>query len=171
MRVPLARLPERVQETLSNRKAAQLNLYRALSNSPEAVESWLTFLWAVRDDFVTPRPLRELVILRVAFREDSAYEWHHHVEMARASGLSDEKVAEVRGPPTAAVFDEGERIALELADAICARGVTDKLAQIAVSHFGDRGFVELSITTSVYVMVARVLDALGVPLEEEQGGD
>jgi DNA/RNA-binding domain of Phe-tRNA-synthetase-like protein len=43
---------------LAGRQAAQLNLYRALANSPEIVRAWRDFLWSLRDDCTTPWALR-----------------------------------------------------------------------------------------------------------------
>jgi alkylhydroperoxidase family enzyme len=161
---PLAEIPPDVARTLSARGARQLNLYRALSSSPEVVHAWLGFIWALRDDCVaTPRLLRELVILRTAVRHASPYEWHHHKIMA--AGLGEEKIAAVASWRGAAVFDEGERAALELADAICDGEVPAGVSRAVAERFGDRGLVELAVTAAAYVMVPRVLSALGVQLE------
>jgi 4-carboxymuconolactone decarboxylase len=163
---PLAELPADVAETLRARGARQLNLYRALSSSPEVVRAWLGYIWSLRDDCVaTPRLLRELVILRTAVRHASAYEWHHHATMA--AGLGEEKLAAVAGWRGAAVFDEGERTALELADAVCDGEVPASVARAVAERFGDRGLVELAVTAAAYVMVPRVLSALGVQVEDE----
>lgn len=173
MRLPLHPIPPHVDEVLTRRRAAQRNLYGVLSNSPEAVESWLDFLWSLRDNFLTPRDLRELLILRVAVREQSAYEWHHHERMALSSGLAPKKIAAIRSARTAnpaqkacsAVFDATELLAIEFADAVVSGKVDDELAGRVVSHVGRRSYVELAVTASAYVMVARVLEALAVPLE------
>jgi alkylhydroperoxidase family enzyme len=164
---PLAALPPDVAETLQARGARQLNLYRALSSSPEVVRSWLGYIWSLRDDCVaTPRLLRELVILRTAVRHSSPYEWHHHAIMA--AGLGEEKLAAVAGWRDATVFDERERTALELADAVCDGEVPPSVSRAVAERFGDRGLVELSVTAAAYVMVPRVLSALGVQLEPEE---
>jgi 4-carboxymuconolactone decarboxylase len=161
---PLAELPPDVAQTLRARGARQLNLYRALSSSPEVVRAWLGYIWSLRDDCVaTPRLLRELVILRTAVRHASPYEWHHHAVMA--AGLGEEKLAAVAGWRDARVFDEDERAALELADAVCDGEVPASVARAVAERFGDRGLVELAVTAAAYVMVPRVLSALGVELE------
>lgn len=169
MRLPQAPLPPRVRETLSRRRAGQLNLYKALANSPQSAEAWLDFLWSIRDDFTTPRALRELLILEIAHREASAYERHHHLAMALAAGVPEAKVAAVAdgsgGWPTD-LFDEGERLALALAGAVADGHVSDDLAEAVIAHFGVGAYVELALTASAYVMGARVLDALGVVIEE-----
>lgn len=164
-RVPPAELPGEVADFLGSRRAAQLNLYRALSNSPDMVRAWMSFLWDLRDRCASPRGLRELMILRCAARHSSEYEWAHHVEMARHAGLTEAQIRDVRQPASADCFTESERLALELTDAICDCSVSEELAARVVEHFGPGVYVELSLTAAAYTMVARVLDALGVPLE------
>jgi 4-carboxymuconolactone decarboxylase len=161
---PLAELPADVETTLRARGARQLNLYRALSSSPEVVRAWLGYIWSLRDDCVaTSRLLRELVILRTAVRHASPYEWHHHRHMA--AELGEAKLAAVADWRGCAVFDEGEHSALALADAICDGEVPDSVARAVADRFGDRGLVELAVTAAAYVMVPRVLSALGVEIE------
>jgi 4-carboxymuconolactone decarboxylase len=165
-RVPPADLPEDVEAFLAGRGAAQVNLYRALANSPDLVRAWRTFLWDVRDRCEAPRSLRELVVLRCAVRHASEYEWAHHAAMARAAGVREEQIAAVIGRSDADCFGPDERLALELTDAVCDGAVSDDLAARAVGRFGPGVYVELALTAAAYVMAARVLDALGVPLED-----
>lgn len=164
-RVSPAELPPDVAEFLGRRGAAQLNLYRGLANSPDLVRAWRAFLWDLRDNCVSPRALRELVVLRCAVRHASEYEWVHHVAMARAAGVSEEQIESVRQSPAAACFSEDERLALELTDAVCDCDVSDDLAARAAARVGPAVYVELCLTAATYAMAARVLDALGVPLE------
>jgi alkylhydroperoxidase family enzyme len=163
--LPPARLPADVEEKLRARGAAQLNLYRALANSEATVRAWFDFLWALREGCRTERSLRELVILRTAFRHRSEYEWHHHVAMAQAAGLSPESIEAAASPEGTADLSESELLAIELTDAICDAAMPDELARRAVDHFGYEAYVELVVTASTYVMVPRVLDAFGVSLE------
>lgn len=169
--VPFADLPDHVADVLRDRGAAQLNLYRTLANSPAMVDAWLHFLWDLRDRCATPRPLRELMILRAGVRSRSDYEWAHHVRMALASGVSEDKVAAAKDwPASSDAFGTHERVALELADAIVDGAVPDALVAKAVETWGVEGYVELVVTTAAYVMVPRVLDALRVPLEDSVAG-
>lgn len=165
-RVPPAELPPDVAEFLGLRHAAQLNLYRALANSPDLVRAWRSFLWDLRERCGSPRALRELVVLRCAVRHDSEYEWVHHLAMARAAGVTEAQIEAVRRTLDAECFSEEERLALELTDAVCDCAVSDDLAGRAVERVGPDVYVELCLTAATYVMTARVLDAFGVPLEE-----
>jgi alkylhydroperoxidase family enzyme len=164
-RVPLAPLPADVEATLTTRGAAQLNLYRALANAPAITRAWLEFIWALRDDCDTPRSLRELVILRTAVRHESAYEWHHHAAMAQTAGVDPDRLEAVRSWQASAAFDDSERAALALTDAICDAAVTDEVWRTAADRFTPSELVELVVTAATYVMVPRVLDALAVPIE------
>lgn len=160
----LAQMPPDVENTLRARGARQLNLYRALSSSPEMVSAWLGFIWSLRDQCVaTPRLLRELMILRTAIRHASPYEWHHHRLVA--AELGEEKLAAVADWRTSAVFDDDERAVLALTDAMCDGEVSETVARLVAGRFGDRGLVELVVTAGAYVMVPRVLSALGVEIE------
>lgn len=163
--VPPAELPPEVSELLRTRQAAQVNLYRVLASSPEMVKAWASFIWALRDDCQSPRILRELVILRVAVRQESSYEWLHHFRMSRQAGLSEEQICHVRCYKAATCYSESERIAMEVADAVCDGGISAEEAARAIGHFGPPAYVELCLTAAAYVMVARTLEMLGVPLE------
>lgn len=165
-RVPAAGLPEDVAAMLAGRGAAQLNLYRALANSPAVVRAWRDFLWTLRDDCISPRSLREIAILRTAVRHCSQYEWFHHASMAVAAGVDTRVVASLGRWRDADALSDDERLVLELADAVCDGHVPQALAETALDRFGAERYVELVVTIGTYVMVPRVLDALGVPTED-----
>ena len=165
-RVPAARLPEDVAVMLAGRGAAQLNLYRALANSAAIVRAWRDFLWSLRDDCISPRALREIAILRTAVRHRSQYEWLHHASMAVAAGVGTQVVASLGQWRDADTLSDDQRLVLELADAVCDGQVPQALAETALERFGAERYVELVVTIGTYVMVPRVLDALGVPTED-----
>ena len=164
---PLGEIPADVAEVLYNRSAKQINLYRALSHSPELVHAWLDFIWTLRDGCQTSRPLRELVILRTAIRHDSPYEWRHHVLMAEAVGVTAKQIAELPNWLESNSFNGLERAALALTDAICDGSVPSALRVASASWFNEREFVEIVVTAAAYVMVPRVLAALAVPMEPD----
>jgi len=144
------------------------NLYRMLANAPELLAAWVAFAWPLRNDAVTSRSLRELVILRIAHLEGARYEWVKHEPMALAAGVSGEQIAAV---PTwqsapAGLFDDEARAVLALADAVTAGGDVDDATWAAVAErFDDRARVELVLTTSFYCCVSRFLKTMRVPLE------
>ena len=164
-RVPLADLPDDVQALLRQLDQPPVNLYRALANNPELLRAWAGFSSTLRWNSSTPRPLRELLILRVAQLTKAEYEWRHHVVMGRAAGLSDEQVAGLAEWRSSSLFGESERAALAYAEGMTAGSVPDDVAAELARHFDPGAVVELTLTAGFYNMVSRVLDALRIDME------
>ena len=59
---------------------------------------------------------REIVILRCAARQESVYEWHQHVRIARGVGLTDVEINAVRAWQDANCFSPDERALLAYVD-------------------------------------------------------
>lgn len=144
------------------------NLYRVLANAPELLEAWIAFAWPLRNEALTSRSLRELMILRVAHLDGADYERAAHEPMALAAGATETQIAALpawRDAP-AGTYDTDEQVALALADAIAAGGDVDDATWAAVAErFEPRGRVELVLTASFYSCVSRVLKSLRVPLD------
>jgi alkylhydroperoxidase family enzyme len=143
------------------------NLYRCLANHPRLVAAWSEFSKALRHDTRTPRALRELVILRGAQLMRSEYEWAQHLKMARNAGVSDAQIQALSSWKKSSLFDEREKAALLLAEAVTEGKVSDEVYTEAMRHFDHHDYVELSITAAFYAMVGRMLDAMGVQLEPD----
>ena len=58
-----------------------------------------------------PARVREVVILRVAWRTGSVYEWGQHVRIGRDSGLDDDEITSLATEAAAVDWPEGERLA------------------------------------------------------------
>ena len=143
----------------------QVNLYHALAHAPRLLEAWIDFSWALREQCETPRPLRELLILRTAQLMHSPYEWHQHRRMAAEAGVREHQVAELAMWRTSPAFDAAERAALAFTDALADGNVPDEVNAALAEHFGLRARVELTLTASFYYGVPRLLNALRVPVE------
>jgi 4-carboxymuconolactone decarboxylase len=163
--IPLAPLPPDIEAQVADAGVQQVNLYRSLGHAPDLLRAWIQFAWALRGHDMTSRRLRELLILRTATLHHSQYEWHQHRRMAREVGVTDYQVAELEMWRTSDAFDEEERAALALTDAIVASNVTDEIVEELERHFTHAQRVELTVTAAFYAMVPRILDALRVPVE------
>jgi len=168
-RLPYAELDPALAEHIVTLGGRILNLYRLLGNQPRLLEAWIDFAYTLRRACTTSRVLRELMILRTAQLARSEYEWHQHRIMARQAGVPEEKVADLERWRESSLFDARERAALALTEEIVAGRVEDATHAAAMREF-DRGeYVELVLTASFYVMVPRVLDAIGATAEGEEG--
>lgn len=163
--LPLLDLEGEVGERVRGLGARQVNLYRSLAHTPDLLNAWIDWAWALREKCATSRVLREIMILRTAVVMRSQYEWHQHVAMAEKAGVPDGKVQAVAAWQASELFDAPERAALMLTDAMLTGNVPDAVHDELEKHFTDAERVELILTAGFYAMVPRVLDACRVPVE------
>jgi len=147
------------------------NLYRVLANQPAMLEAWTAFAWKLRRDCLTPRGLRELLILRAAQLTSARYIWQDHVPMALEAGVRPDQIEtlhEWRRAPDR--FSGRERIALVFVEQVIVDGEPgdDVLIELA-DAFVIPERIELAMTAGFYAMVPRVLAALRVPLAPLDG--
>jgi 4-carboxymuconolactone decarboxylase len=169
-RVPLAQFEPALEKRLVELWGTPPNLYKALANHPQLVAAWTEFSKTLRHDARTPRALRELVILRGAQLMRSEYEWAQHLPMARKAGVSEQQIRSLAGWRNSDRFDAREKAALALGEAVTQGHVSDAVYAEAKKHFDDHDYVEIALVAAFYAMVARMLDAMGVELEEDMKG-
>jgi alkylhydroperoxidase family enzyme len=164
----MAEFSPELQERLEALWGKPVNLYRLLGNQPALVAAWTEFFAALRYESRTPRTLREIMILRTAQLARSEYEWAHHLTMARTAGVREAQIAALADWRASRQFDERERAALALTEAVTACRMSDAVHAEAKRHFSNADYVELCLTAAAYAMVARMLDALGVELDAHE---
>jgi 4-carboxymuconolactone decarboxylase len=127
-------------------------------------ETFLTFtdMLAGEQSRLDPR-IRELLILRVAWRTRSGYEWNQHSRMGADEGLTDAQLRGVREGPGAPVWAPGERDLLtavdEMVDAFAVSETTwDRLS----GAFDGPALFELLFVVGGYLCLAAVLNSLGL---------
>src|SRR6266852_4618193 len=166
-RVPLAEFEPALNKKLEELWGTPPNLYRALGNQPKLVAAWAEFSRVLRHEARTPRALRELVILRGAQLVRSEDEWAQHLPMARKAGVREAQIAALARWRSSKEFDEREKAALELGEAVTLGRVSDQLHARVSPHFDHHDYVELAAVAAFYAMVGRMLDAMAVPLDED----
>jgi alkylhydroperoxidase family enzyme len=113
-----------------------------------------------------PRPDRELLTLRVAWRCGSWYEWAQHVELAGKAGLTACEIARVVAGPSAAGWGSRQRLLLQAADELHDhRVVTDRTWRALTDELSERQLIELCLLVGHYEMLAMTLNSLGVEPE------
>lgn len=166
-RVPNAAFDPALQKRLEALWGQPVNLYKALANHPAFVGAWTEFAQSMRADTKTPRALRELMILRSGQMQKSEYEWAQHLRMARKAGVRAAQIEQLAGWRSSGEFDAKERAALALLEGVTAGKVDDPTWQAAAGVFSREEMVELVMVAGFYSMVARVLDALRVELDDD----
>jgi alkylhydroperoxidase family enzyme len=166
-RVPLADFEPALKKRLEELWGTPPNLYKQLANHPKVIAAWNEFARTLRHDSRTPRALRELMILRGAQLMRSEYEWAQHLKMARKAGVREAQIGALAGWRGSDEFTGKERAALGLAEAVTQGRVPDDVYADAMRHFDHQDYVELAVMAAFYAMVARVLDAMHVQLEDD----
>lgn len=142
-----------------------LNVHRMMANHPELLEAWSP----LRNHIATGGSLlprhRELIILRVAHRAGSEYEWYHHVLRGRVVGLADHEIEALCGStPVGATADETSLLVAtdELFD---RRSFSDSTWESLRAGFSVEQILDVIVTVGVYVTLAMVIGATGVSIE------
>jgi len=148
-----------------------INLFRALANSPEAARAFGGLGGHIRHKSTLDPRLREMAILQVGYLDRAAYEWSHHVKLATEDfGVTDEDIraliAETEARPSGlAPLDRAVlRLAREMA--IDVEGTSLTFDEVH-SGLGTEHTLDLVIAIGFYCMVTRVLRTVGVDVEPD----
>jgi 4-carboxymuconolactone decarboxylase len=156
---------QRLMKAVPGGSAEPMHIFTTLAHQPELFRRWLAFGGALLDGQL-PGRLRELVILRTAFRFDGRYEWAHHIALGEAVGISSEEIAALGGELSAVSWNEFERAALSAVDETADDGaVSDATWSTLATHLDDGDLIELLMLIAHYLMLSTVLRSLRVPLE------
>ena len=161
---PLARIVAEVGGRITGSGPA--NIFTTLGQHPRLFRAWLRYSAHLMPFGQLPRRDTELVILRVAWRCRSAYEWHQHVPIALRVGLSPGEVAGVADSPPLAGFTQRQRALLAVSDELLAgRALSDATWGAVQATCGDREAIELCLLIGPYQGLASAIGGLGIQIE------
>jgi alkylhydroperoxidase family enzyme len=148
-----------------------LNIFRAMSHSPEAMLRFMRFgNYLLTEGKLDPK-LRELAILRAGAICRSPYEFSQHIAFGRRVGLSDAQIAATADPNSRA-FDPKEMAVLTFAGELSSESRVSDASWDAVAQFlNEEELVELTFVVSFYNLVSRTLNALQVDVDEPAARD
>jgi 4-carboxymuconolactone decarboxylase len=137
-----------------------------LVRHPDLTKAYLGFNVYLLFRSTLPARLREVAVLRVAHRRECAYEWEHHVEMAKAEGLTDADVEAIRN---GGADDELDRLVVRATDELEDNSnLTDETWAALGEHLGERQRMDFVFTVGAYGMLAMAFNTFGVQLENER---
>ncbi|HEV7258051.1 MAG TPA: carboxymuconolactone decarboxylase family protein [Bosea sp. (in: a-proteobacteria)] len=150
--------------------AGALNVYRTMAHHPALLKAWAPLRQHVVKDSALGPVRSEVVILRAAHRMGSPYEWAHHVSRSRVLGMSDDRIAALRGMPEGedgliaravdALFDDKRlppALEAELAAALGREAVFDLVA--TVGFYSVLGYILMTYDTPIDAPVAAEMAA------------
>ncbi|MEN4473663.1 carboxymuconolactone decarboxylase family protein [Mycolicibacterium cosmeticum] len=132
-----------------------------LAHHPEMARVFLRFNGFLLQRGELPGRVRELVILRVAHRHLSAFEWGQHVRMGAAEGVTEADVRALAAGNDG--FGGTDRLALDATDQLITNGRADWPTWTALVHaFGERAAMELIFIVGTYTLTAMAFGTWGL---------
>jgi len=147
-----------------------INLYRALAHSPNALRSFSALGKFIRHQSCLDPRLRELAILQVGYLTRSPYEYAHHIKIGRDFGVTDDDVR--------ALVDEtaGRTTALDPLTKAVLRAAREMTTDMTVSDdtfaalrqgMDNECLIDLVVTMAFYNGVVRLLATMQIDVEPD----
>jgi alkylhydroperoxidase family enzyme len=147
-----------------------LNIHCVVGQAPKMLRAQAAYARSLREDSSLPRDLQELLILRIAQVNDSAYEQSVHRPIALDCGASSAKIDALPSWQSASVFEPRERTALRFVDQAARSGdVDDEVFAALRQSFSPQEIVELAALVAWYVGNSRFVRALQIADENVAG--
>jgi 4-carboxymuconolactone decarboxylase len=111
---------------------------------------------------------RELMILRVAARTGSDYEWAQHVRIATGVGVTEAEIAGVAGEVDETAWSGPEVDLLRATDELIDdHVVTDLTWTRLAEHLNERQLMELVFVVGTYTALAMAFNSFGLQLDDD----
>jgi alkylhydroperoxidase family enzyme len=147
------------------------NIFLTLANHPGLMRRYLPFGGKLLMKGKLPGRQRELVILRTAWLCQSDYEWGQHVRIGRDEGLTDEEMERIPAGLAASGWSEFDTVLLRAADELATdHRLSDETWAALAARYDDQQMIELALLVGNYVMVAGMLNSIGVEREPGVAG-
>lgn len=130
--------------------------YTALFNHPDLGRRVEELGFYLKFEGVLPRPVYQFIVLSVAHATGAAFEWHDHVEHARAAGLSEELIDAIGSGRTETLPQSYALLAAILADTMAWRAIPEALQTEAAAQWSQQGLVEIVVVSGFYQMFAAI---------------
>ena len=171
--IPEEEWNEEQQEIFKNQRMRGnvQNIFRTLANHQKLAKRWLVFGNHILAKSTLPPRDREIAILRMGWRCQSAYEWGQHVIIGKNAGLSDEEIERIKQGPDAAGWSEHERLIIKATDELKDDAfISDETWAGLKKTWSDQQLMDLVFTCGQYNLVSMALNSFGVQLDPDISG-
>lgn len=146
--------------------AGALNVYRTMAHHPALLRAWTDLRAHVVQNSDLSEVEREVVILRTGHRLGAQYEWDHHVIRARKAGMTDARIATLRGSTDGMCAEDA--LLSDAVDALIddARLDAALMAKVTARH-GTKGAFDLMATVGFYSTLGFLLNSCGTPVDDD----
>jgi 4-carboxymuconolactone decarboxylase len=147
------------------------NALTTLMHHPELAGPFLAFNRVLLFTPALPPRLRELMVLRVAWRTRSTYEWVQHVRLAQGCGITPDEIdAIARGADAGAgaTWTPLEADLLAATNELIDRyRIDDRTWGRLAEHLDERQLVEVVFVVGTYSCLAMAFNSFGLELDPE----
>ncbi len=147
--------------------APVFNIFKTLAHHPKLAGAFGR--WGNQILFkssLTPRD-RELAILRVGWLCRAAYEWGHHVAIARDNaGMTDADIERARVGPLAGSEADDDVLLRAVDELVGDHFISPATWALLARRYTEIQLIDLVFTVGQYTMVSMALNSFGVQLEE-----
>jgi alkylhydroperoxidase family enzyme len=157
---------ELLAKTFLRPDGSPLNLFSTLARHPRLMKRMNALGGVFMAHASIPTRDRELVILRVAARTRSRYEFAQHAEISARDGITEAQLQAVVGDPDEGGWDAGDRLLLRFVDELVEHDAVGAETWAALSaRFDDAQLLELVCLVGYYRMIAGYLRSVLVQTE------
>ena len=157
------------RELLEGYQKPILGIFRTLVRHPKLLKRWRVFGSHVLYKQTLPARDREILILRIGWLCQAAYEWHAHMRIGRGVGLSDEDIERIEQGPEAPGLDAFEAVLLRAVDELRADAMLgDATWKALAERYDTRQMMDLIFTVGQYQLVSMALNSLGVQIADAE---
>lgn len=146
--------------------AGGLNVYRTMAHHPELLRSWEALREHVVNQTTLGATFSEIVILRTGVRLGSDYEWQQHIIRARKAGLTDARIARLKGP-LADITGDDHLLAEAVDDLFDDHRLSDEIQAEVIGLVGKHGLMDLIATVGFYKTLGFILNSFETPLDQD----
>lgn len=147
-------------------EGSKTNILNVMGNHPDLGKVYN--IWGkhfLMNNTLSTRVL-EIIVLRVAVKAESLYEWHNHVGYGMNAGLSLDEIAAIRDYPEGGDWSEIEDAVICAVNELMDQNViSDATWQRLAAELDTRQMMDLVFTTGHYVMTSWALSSFRVPVE------
>lgn len=158
-------LPESIRKTLAQLPA--LNVFRMLGNIPNSFHPYVQLAKSLLGDGKFNPRLRQIAILRQIYLIKSDYEWHQHVFLSRANGVTDREMEIIKKENPVHSLGEEENFMCRVSDEITLQAhLTDPTFSELFKRYSIELGSELILCLSYANMLGRFINCTRVHIED-----
>ncbi len=141
-------------------------VYISMFNNPGVAEKVGALGEQIRFEGCLPDPIREIAILRFAYRKGLRYEWAHHARPATLAGLAGDEIASLATDRAETIDDPLQRAAIEIVDQVVrGESIPAELQERFTAEYGNEGVVELVALCGLYSLMGFTVNSFDIAIE------